>query len=378
MRGKIREKKLRIVIFVSYTYPYVGSGIGNVALMQAENLAELGHEVILVSSNIPKTKGKFRRNGVLHFKLKATDFLERFHLPVPLFLINSKVASYIKNADVVHAHGMLYPSSLQAALLAKIFGKPFVLTQHAGYIKYPSTLINLLERLVRATMGKIILRFSKRVIVVNEEVRGWLGIDNNKVITLINGVDTSLFHPVNPRRKKAIRVRDGLPLNRKIVLFVGRLVPKKGFIQLFEARDSFYVIIFVGKGEVPTYMKKDQKKAFFLGEIPQEKLSEIYQASDLFVLPSDCEGFPLSIQEAMASGLPVITSKLPGFDKYLDKRYVEFVNSNPKEIKKAIINVLRNKPLMEKMSRYSRDVVITKISWRRNVEVLLDIYREVL
>jgi len=54
---------MKIVILVSYTYPYIGSGIGQVALLQAEGLVKLGNEVILVSSNIPVTKKKFTKNG---------------------------------------------------------------------------------------------------------------------------------------------------------------------------------------------------------------------------------------------------------------------------------------------------------------------------
>jgi len=104
MRTKSNKKRLKIVIIVSYTHPYVGSGIGNVALMQAENLAKLGHDVVLVSSNIPATKKRFKRNGVLHIKLNGTNFLDKFQIPVPLFLLNREVLSLIKNATIVHAH----------------------------------------------------------------------------------------------------------------------------------------------------------------------------------------------------------------------------------------------------------------------------------
>lgn len=370
------EKKLRVVIFVTYTFPYIGSGIGHVALKQAEGLAKLGHEVVLVSSNIPHTKREFRKNGVLHLKLKATDFLEKYHLPVPLFLINAKVISHLKKADIIHGHGMFYPSSLQGALLAKRYGKPFILTQHIGYINYPSPLINLFQRLVNKTMGKIILKLSQKVIVINEEVRNWLDIDPQRVITLINGVEVSLFHPVGPRKKKALRKEYNLPLNKKIVLYIGRLVPKKGFDKVYEARSHNYLAILVGNGLIPQYMKKDGDVLFFGGQ-PQEKLAEIYQLSDLFVLPSRSEGFPLVIQEAMASGLPIITTKHPGYDKYLDKRYIKYIIPTKKAIKKAISGLLADRTLMEKMSQYSRDMAV-KITWEENIEGLLDIYREAL
>ena len=60
----ITLKKLKIVIVVSYTYPYIDSGLGVVAAKQAENLARKGHQVTLISANWPKTKSEFVYNQV--------------------------------------------------------------------------------------------------------------------------------------------------------------------------------------------------------------------------------------------------------------------------------------------------------------------------
>src|SRR5689334_3571761 len=122
---------MNIVILVSYTYPFVGSGIGNVALSQAEGLNKLGCKVTLVSGNVPKTKVRFIKKGVTHLKLKSNNFLDKFGIPVPFFLFNKEVIDAIRNADVVHCHDMLYPYSIQGAVISKLFKKPFILTQHA-------------------------------------------------------------------------------------------------------------------------------------------------------------------------------------------------------------------------------------------------------
>jgi len=370
---------IKVVILVSYTYPHIGSGIGQVALLQAEGLASLGYEVVLVSGNVPsRIKRKFKKNKVLHLKIRCINYLAKFHIPVPLFFLNLETIGHIRNADVVHVHGMLYPYSLQAAILAKKYKKPFVLTQHAGYIKYPNFVVNFFQQVVKVTVGKVVLGLSSKVIVVNEEVKNWLGLAYKKAITLTNGVDTSIFFPVSLSKKKVLRKKHSLPRDKNIVLFVGRLVPKKGFLRLYEARDKNYLIVFVGGGEQPEHMKQQKEEVVFLGALSQKHLSEIYQLSDLFVLPSDSEGFPLSIQEAMASGLPIITSKHPGFEKYLDEKYVSFVNPSARSIKKAILAIIANKSLRKKMSMYSRQEVISKVSWKNNVQNLLKIYQEAL
>ena len=371
-----RKKKLKIVIFGSYAYPYIGSGLGQVAITQAEGLAKLGHQVTLISSNIPAGKKRFKRSGVLHIKLNSANFLDKFQIPVPLFLLNGEVLSQIRNADVVHAHDMLYPSSLQAGLAAKIFGKPFVLTQHAGFISYPSQVINLLQLLINRTMGRLVLKLSDKIIVVNEDVKNWLRTNDKNVITLMNGVNTHLFYPASEKRKRQIRKKYGLPIDKNIVLCVGRLVEKKGFHRLYDARSNDYLTVIAGGGRVPEFMADDVEKVLFLGTLPQKKLSEIYQTSDVFILASDSEGFPLSIQEAMASGLPIITNNHPGFDRYLDSRFVKFINPTTDEIRNAILQVLSDKKTRDAMVDYSLGSTTAKESWEKNVARLLEIYKK--
>ena len=158
---------------------------------------------------------------------------------------------------------------------------------------------------------------------------------------------------------------------------MGRLVQKKGFQRLFEARSNNYLTVFVGGGKIPKLMANEKENVLFLGVLSQEKLSEVYQASDVFVLPSDCEGFPLSIQEAMASGLPIVTTKHPGFEKYLDKRYVKFITPTKQAVKTAILEVLTNKSMRKSMIKYSLNTTTVKAGWKSNIKYLLKIYQKV-
>ena len=97
---------------------------------------------------------------------------------------------------------------------------------------------------------------------------------------------------------------------------MGRFVPKKGFDILYQAKDPSYLLVFVGGGMIPDYIKSDHSVKI-IGPLPQEELAMLYKASDVFILPSYGEGFPLSIQEAMATGLPIITSKQNNLDQTL-------------------------------------------------------------
>ena len=77
----------------------------------------------------------------------------------------------------------------------------------------------------------------------------------------------------------------------------------------------------------------------------------------------------------MASGLPIITSDNPGYEEYLNKRYVKLINPTISEIKISIINLLKDKKHLEIMKKYSYSEVIKRFNWKKNADTLLSIYK---
>lgn len=367
------EKPLNVVIIVTYAHPYIGSGLGVVAKSQAEHLATLGHNVTLVSSNIPQTFKVFVLNNVTYIKVPAAAFLERFHIPVPILFFNKSVLSAIRKADIVHVHDMLYPSSFTASMLAKLYKKCVILTQHVPHVHYDSKVVNTIEKLVFCTMGLMTLGASDNVIVLNNSVRKWIEQYKKTVHLLPNGVDFKLFHKPTEQEKHAIRAQYNIPSDRFVVLFVGRFVPKKGFDLLYNAKDPAYLLVFVGGGIIPEYIKSDDSVRI-VGPLPQEELAMMYKASDVFILPSYGEGFPLSIQEAMATALPIITSKQNNLDQTLDSPFITYIDIAEEEIKSAIKRIQNDVVLREDMSTYSSKTARENYSWERNVARLVDIY----
>lgn len=374
----MKHTPLTITIVVSYTYPFIGSGIGNVALQQAECLAKRKHRVTIVSSNVPETKKEFTRNTVRFLKMNAWNFLYRLHVPVPLFLFNSQVVALIKRSDIIHVHDLLYPSSFLAVLYAWFYKKPVVLTQHIPFISYPTAVLNAVQKLAFFTIGTFILSTSRKIIYFNSEVGTWLRKYQKALVFLPNGVNTSFFHPVSPKTIPSLRKKYGLPLSRPIVTFVGRLVPKKGYDLIYAASDASYCTLFVGSGEVPEEMKKNPN-VIFLGQRSPEELREIYQLSDLFLLPSRDEGFPLSVQEAMATGLPIIVSDLQCYDDlHLDRTLVRRIRPSVAEIRKTISDLLSHPQRMRQMKQYSLRTAQQGHTWEKHTDMLLQIYRKVV
>jgi D-inositol-3-phosphate glycosyltransferase len=367
------EEPLHVAIVVTYAHPYIGSGLGVVAKFQAEYLASQGHSVALISSNIPRTSKNFVLNNVTHIKVPALALLEKLHVPVPILFFNRKAMSAIKHADIVHVHDILYPSSFFATLLAKFYKKKVIITQHVPHVYYANRIINTIEKIVFCTMGLITLWAGSAVIVLNASVYQWVKRYTDAVYYIPNGVDLKLFRSPTAQEKQAIRERYTIPLHDFVVLFVGRFVPKKGFDLLYNAKDPAYLLVFVGGGIIPDYIKFDDSVKI-IGPLPQEELALLYQASDVFILPSYGEGFPLSIQEAMATGLPIITSKQNNVSHLLDSPLISYIERTETDIKSAIKKIQTNAKLRQDMSDYSRTIATENYSWEKNNTKLLDIY----
>jgi D-inositol-3-phosphate glycosyltransferase len=373
----LKPKKLKTVTIVSYTYPYIGSGIGNVALSQSEALAELGHQVTLISSNFPKTKQKFIKKNVTHLKLAGLDLLEKISIPVPFFLFNKKAVKAIKDSDVVHIHDFFYPSSLFGLILGKYHLKKVVLTVHILGIKYQNPAVNLLQKLAINTLGTFILRNSDTILVINQNfIKDRLLVDyQDKTHYLQNGVDLTTFKPVSNQVKLALREKHALPKDKKIALFVGRFVPKKGFDLLLKLKPKDYLLLCIGdaKNNQP---KNLSGNILIMGQKNPEEIKEYYLLSDLFVLPSFGEGFPLSVQEAMACGLPILVGQNNSYINSLDKKYVELLDYSPESIEKSIIETISNKTRLKQMKNYSIKFSQNFFDWNKNAQYLSEVYQQ--
>jgi glycosyltransferase involved in cell wall biosynthesis len=214
---------------------------------------------------------------------------------------------------------------------------------------------------------------------LNDRVEQFLikkGVPLKKIIALPNGVDIDFFCPANDQDKINIRKKFNLSLSKKIVLFVGRFVPKKGFLKVLAARSDKYQIVLVG-GDVPEQHSTD---VIFFKQLPPEKLKLIYQTSDLFVLPSEGEGFPLTIQEAMASGLPIVSSDDKGYQRYnFDKKRIYLIdNPTDQSVRSVIEQIINDDLLLKDMSEYSKNYATIHFSWPRIISQLNDIYNNLL
>src|SRR5262249_15343713 len=124
-----------------------------------------------------------------------------------------------------------------------------------------------------------------------------------------NGIDDSLFHPVAPEARLALRRDLTWPVDRPVFLFVGRFVEKKGVHIIRELARRLPEVSWIMTGWGPEDPAEWRlSNVLSMGRRAQREIARLYQAADLLVLPSVGEGFPLVVQESMACGTPVALS----------------------------------------------------------------------
>lgn len=368
------------VLLVSHYYPPHIGGVENVVHQEAVRLAEAGAEVAVLTSG--PHSGTTVEKGVTVVRVGSWNGLEPHGIPfpVPWPTLFTRARRWAEWADVVHVHDSFYMTSWAGYFGAATTGTPMVTTQHVAMSSHPVRAVELVQRLVYAVVGKHVVRRAGTVFTINTRGADFarsLGARPDAVRHLPNGVDTELFRPALGEEQRAARDEFGLPENGVLVLFVGRLLEKKGMDLLLEARDPAYRLVFVGPGEPEQIGRLEAfEDVHHLGPLPAEALARVYRACDVFALPTSNEGFPLTVQEAMSSGLPVVTTDDPAYASYrLDPERMALIARDAQQVRERLRRIALDAELRATMGEYSRAYADKHFAWSEHVAALLACYR---
>lgn len=198
-----------------------------------------------------------------------------------------------------------------------------------------------------------------------------LGASPTKVFLTPNTVDLNKFKPLD---RSECRKKLNLPLDKKIVIFVGHFIERKGPLRVLEAINRSKIdslAIFIGKGN----QQPQGDKVLYAGSVNNDDLPIWLNAADVFVLPTLAEGNCNSINEAIACGLPVITSDISDVRHQVCNN-INGLLINPKsidEISKAIETVLTDTTLRKEISLYNLQEAKQRFSKDRASDILTKI-----
>lgn len=295
---------------VSHSYPPRIGGIENYVYRLKRSLSEKGNEVNVYTTDFGVAKKSVSELNVNYCK---TNF-SPLNNPISIELINKLRES---DDDIYHLHGYEFFSTLLATKILK--NKPKILTQH-GTLELKNDLISFLLNNPYHIFLQYILDNMDKIIVLGEKDKKFLlksfDISPQKITIIPNGIEIGKFVSVNRSNERFI-MKYGLKKSSFKILFVGRLVEQKNAYKLLKSVNSYLknenievIVIGDGKAEYIAKLKAIRdSRIHLLGKMNfGEELVAAYNISDLFVLLSQFEGLPTVLLEAMACGLPILTT----------------------------------------------------------------------
>jgi len=339
-------------------------GVEQVMYELAKRQVADGHEVhVFCCDSDKKNRIKKKEEIIEGVHVHRLPYL--FRLSLSTFIWPSLLWKFPGYFDVIHSHVSGHAYILIAGILSRIKGIKHIHTTHCPWTDFsfrpkvlrPFILIN------NFFLNRLVFRFIDKIIAITpweiNQLKKFTNFDKIRIIQ--NGTDGIFYKKI---KKNNFKKKYGI-CEKKIVLFFGRLNPTKGPEKLAiaainltksgNAKDIAFVWVGPdeGMGEQVAEMIKPYKNMYYFGPIQgKEKVAEMYQAANVYILPSYREGLPLTLFEAMASGLPIISSPVNGIPYEMNEEengifvgYGDTIN-----LEKAIMNILNNLKISKKFS----------------------------
>ncbi len=388
------------ILIISHFFPPHKGGVETASYNTAKKLANLGHNVVVLTSKCEKSSPKYQKmDGFYVYRFRSFYPPEVRGIPqtssfgiMPKAIF--KLPKIIKKHQIqlIHAEGRLFPITFTTALFNKlIYKRPIYLTiQGRLEIGFSGLIENLFDKIIT----KNLYQKFKKIICVSESLKKRLitfKIKPEKLIVIPNGVDLTVFSRNKTSKYLDQYLKD--KKNFKKIVFVGRLDTQKGVEYLIKAipyvikevkKVHFFIL---GNGNLEAQLKKLAKSLkisshlTFLNMIPLEKMPDFYSSADIFCLPSIHEGFPLSIAEALSIGLIIVASSTEGIPEAIIEGKNGFlvkpknVDLLSKKLIKALM--LSNEEIIE-IENNNVKLANDKYSWDKITQQILEVYRESL
>jgi len=389
---------LRILLSTPF-YPPEFGGISFHVEKLALHLSKRKHEVIVLSQSNRDTYWAENNNLEIYKVLSKSpppfpfETIKSFKLPTRNVLKILDRLDESQEIDVIHTHGHHYPINWISAYWAKKRNKNVLLTLHGMYALNPNKAggKTIVEEFFNQTVFKWFLDKMDCIIglappLVQYALK-YAGKKKIKTCVIPNGVELELYKK-NLDKKRIFRKIYNLPEEDVIVLYRGRFANVKGVLTLSkiikkiskEVKNTFF--LFVGGGLLKNKIKKilcGLRNCRVLDWAPKDRIHHLYIASDIYVLPSKWEAVPITIIEAMASQLFIITSKVGGIPYVLSGYpFKIFIDpNNPFELYlrlKKIIHLYQISQESFRIDTKTYTSLLSKFDWKTIVERLINLY----
>lgn len=363
---------------VAFVVPSLGptEGQGNVNFELLRRVVAAGHEVEVMSSLAPE---RVRELGVTVRLIPRTGIQL---VNQRLMIRGSNRALGRGSFDIVHADGPVTTAAVDVAMCHMPHAAWRALPADASREPGVRGALNRAATAMNVRLERRVYTRARRVIVASQVTAGVLeaaGVDPSRIVELPFGIDATRFRQPSGDERRVARRAFGIGHDEFCVLFVGAQGPRKGLPALIAAIDPRDPLLVAGDrrgGPQERTASTRGLRAVFAGKM--DDIRPAYWAADVLVYPSRFDAFGMAILEAMACGLPVITSRLAGASSVVGDGGI--VLSDPTDvvgIAEAIQTLRSDALLRARMGSIGREIAARR-SWNDAAEVLLRTYGEVL
>lgn len=350
-----------------------------------ERLAQEGHEIHIFAI---KWQVNSSHNNVHFHKVPALTFNSFFReltFAISSFIIMKKRRRYF---DIIQTHDKTFYQDIYRAgdgchiewlkqrwQRTNLWGKLSIV-----FNPYHWLILDLERSIFKQHRYKKIIAISE---LVKTNIIGNYGVTLADIEVIYNGVDIDKFHPANKNKYRTeIRQKHGLKDSDFVVLFMGSGFERKGVGYLIKAVETIphqLAVLIAGKGDAKKFSNViKRQRIIFCG--PQKDNYKYYAAADLFVFPTVYEPFGNVHLEALASGLPVITTKNSGAAEIIKDDIHGFVIQTPEDFQitaEKINLLLNNRNKLEAMGINARQLA-EEFTFEKHINKILALYERVI
>lgn len=374
-----RNEQLNIVMLGHKRIPSREGGIEIVVEQLATRMAAAGHKVTCLNRTGSHVSGKdynaafqSEYKGV---RIKKVLTINKRGLAAMTSSVFGALIAALGSFDVAHFHA---EGPCAMLWLPKLFGKRCIATIHgldhqrAKWGRFGRTYIKIGE--------KCAVRFADEIIVLSEAVRQYfLDTYGRETVFIPNGVNKPEI-----REAKAIEEKFGLHKD-EYILFLGRLVPEKGLIYLVEAFQKVNtdkkLVIAGGSSDTDAFVRElkakaaDDSRILFTGFVQGQILEELYSNAYVYVLPSDLEGMPLSLLEAMSYGNCCVVSSIPECAAVVEDHGVISPKADVQDLTQTLQTLCDDPEQVMAYKKEAQGYICQKYNWDDVTKETLELYR---
>ncbi|MFC1734519.1 glycosyltransferase [Candidatus Hydrogenedentota bacterium] len=368
------------ILMLNYEFPPLGGGAANATRQILEEFAgSTDLQIDLVTSSVTDARiDPFADNIAVHYVDIGKGKNLHYQTMGELLRYYRRASSYAKKLckdekfDLCHAF-----FGIPCGYMARGLGMPYIVSLRGSDVPFYNPRFKILDAFLFASMSRRIWEEAKFVVANSTGLRelALATSPTQKIGVIPNGVDTDMFMPVE-NESQELRV-----------ICVSRLIKRKGVDTLIRAvaemHDQPIRLMIVGTGNEEENLKRPvsilgiEGKVEFKGYVPHDELPALYQANDVFVLPSLNEGMSNTVLEAMACGLPTVLTDTGGSAELLRDGGNGFLirKKSVGDIVEKLGIYLNDRDLVRKHGAESRKIA-EQMSWGNVALAYVELYKK--